>query len=144
MHGVATLDVVRLAMPYDAASLTHAARLIRASTASVDEDRVRSIIAGINQRENVYETSSIESVNDLVVTSWMDLTLDGKTDLGLELGKPEWGRVLEGDIPMVSKCGVHAVDGAKGIWEVMVGLEEVVMQSLLGDDSFMSFVVRVV
>ena len=143
MHGLASAAIARLAMPFDASSMAHTARLIRAGTAAVSEERIRSAIAGINEASNV-QAAPIKRVNfktDLLITSWADLALE-HAHLSLGLGKPEWGRKL-GRGNTAYGCIVYPVRRDEGMWEVMVQLTEEVMESLLHDENFMSFVMHV-
>lgn len=143
VHGLATSAMVVLAMPYDAGDLAITARMVRNATATIGEDRVRSAIAGINESRDVQaapiKRGSLDT--DVVITSWADLLLE-EADLNLGIGKPAWGRKL-GRSNTAAGCIVHAMKREEGLWEVMVQLKGPVMEKLLTDDAFRSFVVHV-
>ena len=140
MQSLASTPIPTLLSPYDPVSLAFAAPLIRGANARVTDARVRSAIAGINASSNPQSApiKKVDSSLDLVITSWADLWLED-AHLGLDLGKPEWGRKL-GRGQTARECILHPVRRQEGLWEVMVQLTEDVMSCLMADEDFMEFV----
>ncbi|KAK3711707.1 hypothetical protein LTR37_009484 [Vermiconidia calcicola] len=143
IRALATENIMKLAMPYDPATVATAALQIRRSIVDVGEDRVRSTIASINKSENVQKTpvTELNLDTDLVITSWAGLMLE-ESDLGIGLGKAEYGRKFTRKDTNLG-CIVYSPRQQEGLWEVNVQLEKRTMDRLLEDEHFMQHVVKV-
>ena len=85
-----------LTLPQEPGALAHTARLIRTEIGSIGEQRIRSMIAGINDSANVQSlriNGTNRATKDVLITSWTDLYLEN-AHLGLGLGRPSWVRKL--------------------------------------------------
>ena len=133
--------ISRLSVPFEIGTLAHTARLIRTAMITMSEQRVRSVIANINESDHVQCAPSVRVTMDtnLVIANWEDLPLE-EADLGLGIGHPGWVRKFGGNNG-TSECIVHPVKKGEGLWEVTVELKKSVIDSLLEDEGFMSFVV---
>ncbi|KAF2486585.1 transferase family-domain-containing protein [Neohortaea acidophila] len=148
--GNATLEIavnhstVNLMMPFDVGTLGAAALAIHTGIQGVNEQHIRSVIAGINAGADLADLGK-KNANDaaaMKIADWSGLNVAEKGHLGLGLGKPGWVRKIGREMT-ADGCTVHAVKEDEGLWEVMVEIEEDVMGVLLKDDGFMAFVAHV-
>lgn len=144
MHAETSSTVLELSKPAELGPLSHAARLIRKGIDRVTESVTREKIASINRLPDVSKAaiSNKQFDRNLVITCWADLPL-ADADLGLGLGKPDWGRKL-GRGHSAYGCIVLPVLRERGVWEVMVTLTERVMERVKKDGGLMKFVRYVV
>jgi hypothetical protein len=129
-----------LGLPFELSAIGHTASLMRTAISSITEQDIRSKIANLNSRETVGDVHipSHKFDRSFRITSWSDVPLD--LDLGLGLGKPQYGRKVGESMQSSSGCVLLAKREEEGRWEVMVQLTERVVKAMMEDEGLMKYV----
>ncbi len=128
-------------------SIAKTALAIRHAVEAVQDSYVRSAIslsntANIDVRDLLASNMNRTTGADMYITSWLNLPLYERGDLGMGLGKPDWVRKPWSRDP--GACIILPQDPRKDVVEVVVQLAIADMERLLEDDVFMDFVEKVI
>lgn len=129
------------------ASVAMTALAIRHAVNEVQDSYVRSAIALSNTRDIDVRDLLASNLNrttgaDMYITSWLNLPLYEKGDLGMGLGPPDWVRKPWSRDP--GACIILPQDHRKDVIEVVVQLAVADMERLLKDDVFMHFIEKMI
>lgn len=138
--------VSHLASP-QLAALARTAQSIRSAVEAVQDLYVRAAInlsntPGIDVRDLLASNMNRITGADMYITSWLNLPLYDKGDLGMGLGQPDWVRKPWSKDP--GACIILPQDPRKDVVEVVVQLTDPDMERLLHDGEFMAFVEKVI
>ena len=131
----------------DASAIATTALSIRRAVTSVTDHYVRSAITlsntpGVDVRDLLASNMNRTHGADIYITSWFNLPLFEKGDLGMDLGMPDWVRKPWSRDP--GACIILPQDPRRDVIEVVVQLAVADMERLLVDNVFMGFTNRVI
>ena len=126
-------------------ALATTALAIRQAVNAVQDKYVRTAIAlsntpNIDVRDLLASNMNRATGADMYITSWLNLPLYDKGDLGMGLGMPDWVRKPWSRDP--GACIILPQDPRKDCLEVVVQLTEPDMERLLHNKIFMEYVNR--